>query len=143
VTFRIINLKSPGTSNASSPAPARVERSSEAHAALARANLPASADADAFMGVYDAYAEALRDGDLHMGAGVAGEVSRRAMPGRPDLALVRGRGVGGCSYVMAVRVPIIPQPARVEHRSWADETQDEIDTEIADEVVLVSARVPR
>lgn len=98
-------------------------RSAAAQAALARSNLPASADGDAFMAVYDAAAADAQEGKLYLGPGMPGEVSRSACPGRPDLAIVRGRGTGGCSYIMAVRVQ--PQPQRVAVLDRQDQDQDQ------------------
>lgn len=121
MSVRIVDLR---RAAAQIPAPGAPKRSAEARAALAATGLPESADHDAFMAVYDASADMAKSGTIHTGDGAIGEISRKPMEGRPDLAIVHGRGTGGCSYVMAVRVP--PAPAKVkiveknDARSWAD-----------------------
>lgn len=50
-----------------------------------------------------------------------------AVPGRPDLVFIKGRGVGGCSYIVISRRADQPVRAQVldESRSWAEQEDEE------------------
>lgn len=117
---------------APTPATPPPKRTPRAHAELAKiaakGPLPETMDQDAFMATFDAAKELAEAGEIHLGQGPVGIINTYEMPGRPDLAIAHGRGTGGCSFVMAVPRPPAPQPATVETKSWAEDTEAELET---------------
>lgn len=109
----------------------KAKRSREAAEKFARHGA-GSTDPDAFMALHDfasdpcVQAEQRAEAEASA-AGADENKTMHAVPGRPDLVFIKGRGVGGCSYIVLSRRAEQPVRAQVldESRSWAEQEDEE------------------
>ena len=114
-----------------SPLEPTVKRSGAAAEKFAKHGM-GSTDPDAFMALHDfasdprTQAEARAEAEASF-EGADENKTMHAVPGRPDLVFIKGRGVGGCSYIVISRRADQPVRAQVldESRSWAEQEDEE------------------